>query len=103
HHRGTESTQIAQSRKSIMTYKHQPIQSKSRLELLKERSLKAEDGGGVVRIEKQHSANKLTARERIEFLLDEGTFEEVDKLVVHRSKDFGMEEQLYPGDGVVTG
>jgi propionyl-CoA carboxylase beta chain len=86
-----------------MTSKQQPKQSKSKLELLKERSLKAEAGGGPARVEKQHAANKLTARERIEFLLDEGTFEEFDKLVVHRSKDFGMEEQLYPGDGVVTG
>src|SRR6266851_3620967 len=86
-----------------MTSKQQPKQSKSKLELLKERSLKAEAGGGTARIEKQHAANKLTARERIEFLLDDGTFEEFDKLVVHRSTDFGMEEQLYPGDGVVTG
>src|SRR5690242_16717106 len=45
----------------------------------------------------------MTARERLEFLLDEGTFEEFDKLVVHRSKDFGLDKQLYPGDGVVTG
>jgi propionyl-CoA carboxylase beta chain len=86
-----------------MAPKQQRKQSKSKLELLKERSLKAEAGGGTGRIEKQHAANKLTARERIEFLLDEGTFEEFDKLVVHRSIDFAMEEQLYPGDGVVTG
>src|SRR3989449_6122079 len=86
-----------------MTSKQQPKQSKSKLELLKERSLKAEAGGGAARVEKQHAANKLTARERIEFLLDENTFEEFDKLVVHRSHDFGMEDQLYPGDGVITG
>jgi propionyl-CoA carboxylase beta chain len=86
-----------------MTSKQQPKQSKSKLELLKERSLKAEAGGGAARVEKQHAAKKLTARERLEFLLDEGSFEEFDKLVVHRSKDFGMEEQLFPGDGVVTG
>ncbi len=60
-------------------------------------------GGGVARVEKQHEAGKMTARERIEFLLDEGTFEEFDKLVVHRSKDFGLDKQLYPGDGVITG
>src|SRR2546426_862572 len=83
--------------------KQQPKQSKSKLELLRERSLKAEQGGGLERIEKQHAANKMTARERIEFLLDEDSFEEFDKLVVHRSQDFGLDQQLYPGDGVVTG
>jgi len=73
------------------------------LETLHERSLQAEEGGGAERVEKQHEAGKMTARERIEFLLDEGSFEEFDKLVVHRSKDFGLDEQLYPGDGVITG
>jgi propionyl-CoA carboxylase beta chain len=83
--------------------KQQPKQSKSKLEVLKERSLKAQEGGGAARIEKQHAAKKMTARERVEFLLDEDTFEEFDKFVVHRSKDFGLDEQLYPGDGVITG
>ncbi len=83
--------------------KQQPKQSKSKLELLRERSLKAETGGGSERVEKQHAANKMTARERVEFLLDEDSFEEFDKLVVHRSHDFGLDEQLYPGDGVITG
>ncbi len=69
----------------------------------RERSLQAEQGGGPARVEKQHAANKMSARERIDFLLDEGSFEEFDKLVVHRSRDFGLDEQLYPGDGVVTG
>ncbi len=55
------------------------------------------------RLEKQKAAGKLTARERIDFFLDEGSFEEFDKFVVHRSTDFGLEEQRYPGDGVVTG
>ena len=73
------------------------------METLHERSLQAEEGGGAKRVEKQHEAGKMTARERIEFLLDEGSFEEFDKLVVHRSKDFGLDEQLYPGDGVITG
>jgi len=86
-----------------MASKQQPKQTKSKLETLHERSLKAEQGGGVARVEKQHEAGKMTARERIEFLLDEGSFEEFDKLVVHRSKDFGLDEQLYPGDGVITG
>lgn len=86
-----------------MASKQQRKQSKSRLEVLKERSLKAEAGGGADRVAKQHAANKMTARERIEFLLDENSFEEFDKLVAHRSRDFGLEEQQYPGDGVVTG
>src|SRR6185436_17193694 len=83
--------------------KQQPKQSKTKLEVLIERSLKAEQGGGAERVDKQHAANKMTARERIDFLLDEDSFEEFGKLVVHRSKDFGLDEQLYPGDGVITG
>ena len=77
-------------------------QSKSKLDTLRERSAQAEQGGGAARVEKQHAAGKMTARERIEFLLDEGSFEEFDKLVVHRSKDFGLDKQIYPGDGVIT-
>lgn len=76
---------------------------KNKLERLKELSILAEEGGGRARSEKQKSSGKLTARERIDFFLDEGTFEEFDKFVVHRSTDFGLEEQKYPGDGVVTG
>src|SRR5512142_680793 len=60
-------------------------------------------GGGQKRIDSQHGKGKLTARERIEVLLDEGTFEEWDMFVEHRSSDFGMAEQKVPGDGVVTG
>ncbi|HEY4425093.1 MAG TPA: acyl-CoA carboxylase subunit beta [Pyrinomonadaceae bacterium] len=86
-----------------MASKQQPKQTKSKLETLRERSVQAEQGGGDARVEKQHEAGKMTARERIEFLLDEGSFEEFDKLVVHRSRDFGLDKQLYPGDGVVTG
>ena len=86
-----------------MASKQQPKQTKSKLEALRERSVQAEQGGGVARVEKQHEAGKMTARDRIEFLLDEGSFEEFDKLVVHRSRDFGLDKQLYPGDGVVTG
>src|ERR1700754_1042304 len=86
-----------------MASKQQPKQSKSRLDTLRERRRYAEQGGGAARVEKQHEAGKMTARERIEFLLDEGSFEEVDKLVVHRSKDFGLDKPLYPGDGVITG
>src|SRR5213595_3288361 len=64
---------------------------------------RAELGGGADRLEKQHAAGKLTARERIELLFDPGTFEEVDKLVTHRCRDFGMENHIVPGDGVIAG
>lgn len=60
-------------------------------------------GGGEIRIDKQHAKKKLTARERVQYLLDEGSFEEMGILVTHRSTDFGMEKELYFGDGVVTG
>ena len=74
-----------------------------KLDLLKQRSALAEEGGGQARLEKQKVGGKMTARERIDFFLDEGTFEEFDKFVVHRSSDFGLGEQKYLGDGVVTG
>src|SRR6185436_10418403 len=61
------------------------------------------EGGGSERIERQHASGKMTARERVEFLLDDGTFEEFDRFKKHRSLDFGMENQQYPGDGVVAG
>ncbi|MEJ7846655.1 MAG: acyl-CoA carboxylase subunit beta [Pyrinomonadaceae bacterium] len=76
---------------------------KSKLETLKERSQLAEEGGGTARLEKQRASGKMTARERVEFFLDEGSFEEFDKFVVHRSTDFGLENQKFPGDGVITG
>src|SRR6516225_5401996 len=74
-----------------------------KLEELKKRDHLAEEGGGERRREKQHKEGKMSARERIEFLLDEGTFEETDKLVTHRCNDFGMAEQKYYGDGFITG
>ncbi|MDQ7006693.1 MAG: acyl-CoA carboxylase subunit beta [Acidobacteriota bacterium] len=74
-----------------------------RIEELRERLAAARQGGGSARIEKQHDAGKLTARERIEILVDPGSFEETDAMVVHRCTDFGMEKQRIPGDGVVTG
>src|SRR6187397_3281682 len=64
---------------------------------------RAELGGGEERTRRQHEAGKLTARERIDLLFDPGTFEELDKLVTHRCLDFGMADQLIPGDGVVAG
>src|SRR5207237_4270806 len=74
-----------------------------KLQELKKRDRLAEEGGGTLRRERQHKEGKMNGRERIEFLLDEGTFEETDKLVTHRSHDFGMEEQKYYGDGFITG
>jgi propionyl-CoA carboxylase beta chain len=74
-----------------------------RLEELRRRHAAAEAGGGPDRREKQHKEGKLSARERVELLLDEGTFEEMDKLVQHRCQDFGMDSQVVPGDGVVSG
>jgi len=72
-------------------------------DLLDDLERRAEAGGGAERVKRQHAAGKLTARERIELLFDPGTFEEVDKLVTHRCRDFGMDEQLIPGDGVIAG
>src|SRR6516225_7686664 len=74
-----------------------------RMEQLRRISAEAEAGGGPERREREHKAGKLSARERIELLLDEGTFEELDKFVRHRSVDFGSEEQRPAGDGFVTG
>jgi len=73
------------------------------IDALEARRAEARLGGGERRIETQHNKGKLTARERLEVLLDPGSFEEYDMFVAHRSHDFGMEEQVVPGDGVVTG
>ncbi len=70
---------------------------------LKRKNEEALKGGGDKRIEQQHSKGKLTARERIHLLLDEGSFEELGKFVMHRSKDFGLDKEYYLGDGVITG
>jgi propionyl-CoA carboxylase beta chain len=77
--------------------------TRERLEELRRRHAEAEAGGGPERRERQHKEGKLSARERIELLCDEGTFEELDKFVTHRSTDFGMAEQRPAGDGFVTG
>jgi propionyl-CoA carboxylase beta chain len=74
-----------------------------RFEELDARDAAALAGGGEARIEKQHAAGKLTARERVERLLDPGTFVEIGRFVAHRATEFGMAEQRIPGDGVVTG
>ncbi len=78
-------------------------QQESKIEKLANRVALAHLGGGEDRIAKQHAKKKLTARERINYLLDEGSFEEMGVLVTHRCTDFGMENELYFGDGVVTG
>lgn len=74
-----------------------------RLSELAERNAAALQGGGEQRIERQHAAGKMTARERIEFLLDDGSFEEFDRFKKHRCLDFGMQDQQFPGDGVIAG
>src|SRR5436190_21861208 len=74
-----------------------------KLQELKRRDQLAEEGGGKERRERQHNEGKMSARERIEFLLDEGTFEETDRFVTHRANEFGMSERKYYGDVFITG
>jgi len=76
---------------------------KNKIALLQDKIVLAQAGGGPARVESQHKKGKLTARERIHFLLDENSFEEIGMMVTHRSTDFGMEQEKYLGDGVVTG
>ena len=76
---------------------------RERLEELRRRNQSAEAGGGAARVERQHKDGKLSARERVELLLDEGTFEELDRLITHRATDFDLASQRIPGDGVVGG
>jgi propionyl-CoA carboxylase beta chain len=76
---------------------------RDKLALLERRAAEAEQGGGAKRLKAQHEKGKLSARERLDLLLDEGSFVELDRFVVHRSHDFGLEEQRIYGDGVVTG
>ena len=82
---------------------NRPAKHHDRLEELRRHNAEAEIGGGTERRERQHKEGKLAARERIELLLDEGTFEELDKFVRHRCDDFGMENQKPMGDGFITG
>ncbi len=77
--------------------------NKEKIELLNKKNEEAIKGGGEARIEAQHKKGKLTGRERIHLLLDEGSFQEIDRFVMHRSKDFGLDKEYYLGDGVVTG
>ena len=75
----------------------------SKIKIVQDKIAEAHLGGGKNRIAKQHSNKKLTARERIDYLMDEGSFEEIGMLVTHRTTDFGIEKEVYLGDGVVTG
>ena len=76
---------------------------KDKINILNDKIAEAHLGGGKNRIAKQHANKKLTARERVNYLMDEGSFEEIGMLVTHRTTDFGMEKELYYGDGVITG
>lgn len=76
---------------------------RDKLELLEKRRAQSEEGGGPARIKAQHDKGKLSAHERLDLLLDEGSFVEYDRVVTHRSTDFGLENQRIYGDGVVTG
>lgn len=75
----------------------------NKAEVLIQKNAEAELGGGQKRIDNQHKKGKLTARERIALLVDEGSFEEIGKFVMHRTRDFGLDKEHYLGDGVVTG
>ncbi|MDP2038619.1 MAG: carboxyl transferase domain-containing protein, partial [Ignavibacteria bacterium] len=76
---------------------------KNKIEQLEKLREESKTGGGEDKIRVQHEKGKLTARERIQLLVDEGSFSEIDMFVKHRSSDFGLEKQKYSGDGVVTG
>src|SRR2546425_12452081 len=76
---------------------------REKLELLQQKRAASEQGGGPERVATQHQKGKMTARERLDVLLDQGSFVELDRFVTHRSSDFGLAEEKYLGDGVVTG
>jgi len=80
-----------------------PVTRPSKVDVLAQKNAEAEQGGGQKRIDAQHKKGKLTARERIALLVDEGSFEEIGKFVMHRTRDFGLDKEHYLGDGVVTG
>jgi len=98
---------LAFAKTNPMEKQNKPIytapSNQEKIELLQKKNAEAMLGGGEARIASQHKKGKLTARERIELLLDEGTFEEIDRFVMHRAKDFGLDKEHYLGDGVVTG
>lgn len=84
-------------------YMETPASPLTKTQILDQKNAEALLGGGQKRIDQQHKKGKLHARERIELLLDEGSFEEIGKFVMHRCKDFGLDQEYYLGDGVVTG
>ncbi len=83
--------------------KHKEAEQQKKFDELNRKNEEALTGGGAKRIEQQHAKGKLTARERVQLLMDEGTFEELGKFVMHRGRDFGLDKEYYLGDGVVTG
>jgi propionyl-CoA carboxylase beta chain len=83
--------------------KIEDAQTKQKFEVLQKKNEESLLGGGAKRIDQQHAKSKLTARERIDLLLDEGSFQEMGKFVMHRCKDFGLDKEYYLGDGVITG
>ncbi|MBI1305253.1 MAG: methylmalonyl-CoA carboxyltransferase [Bacteroidetes bacterium] len=83
--------------------KHIPVTNEEKRQRLQRKRVEALAGGGEARIEAQHAKHKLTARERLHYLLDRGSFEEIGSFVKHRSTDFGLDKQHYLGDGVITG
>src|ERR1043165_1827548 len=82
---------------------HKETVQQAKFDELHRKNEEALTGGGVKRVEQQHAKGKLTARERVQLLMDEGTFEELGKFVMHRGRDFGLDKEYYLGDGVVTG
>jgi len=77
--------------------------SSSKIQELRRLKEEAKQGGGASAVERQHSKGKMTARERLAILLDEGSFQEIDALVTHHAQGFGLEERVALGDGIVTG
>ena len=84
-------------------HKRDPMKHQDKYEHLSKKQQEARLGGGEKRINAQHAKGKLTARERLDLLLDPGSFEEIGMLVTHRSKHFGLDKQTFLGDGVITG
>ncbi|MCK5278735.1 MAG: methylmalonyl-CoA carboxyltransferase, partial [Cyclobacteriaceae bacterium] len=87
----------------LVTNKNLDFNKGDKFQQLEEANSEALKGGGVHRIETQHKKGKLTARERLNLLLDKGSFNEIGKFVTHRSSEFGLDKEKYLGDGVVTG
>ena len=79
------------------------VEMENKIRELNERNSQVELGGGLESIEKQHEKGKMTARERLQYILDDGSFHEIDKFVTHRCYEFGLDKKKVPGDGVVTG